>query len=111
MEKVSASTQNQAFRARLLLLREVLSTVLEEMALTVRAKRGRRLPTVLSVAEVVEGADAGPQVSVGLHAVVAVFAPGPPSAAKDQKSGVRRQNPEDRNRRTRRSYWAQRNPM
>ena len=52
VEGVSASTQNQAFSALLLLFREVLRTDLEEMAQTVRAKRGRRLPTVLSVAEV-----------------------------------------------------------
>lgn len=52
VEKVSASTQNQAFRALLLLFRELLRTDLEEMAQTVRAKRGPKLPTVLSVAEV-----------------------------------------------------------
>ncbi len=52
VEKVSASTQNQAFSALLLLFREVLRKDLEEMAQTVRAKRGRRLPTVLSVREV-----------------------------------------------------------
>ena len=51
-EKVSASTQNQAFSALLLLFREVLRTDLAEMAQTVRARRGRRLPTVLSVREV-----------------------------------------------------------
>ena len=52
VEKVSASTQNQAFSALLLLFREVLRKDMEEMAQTVRAKRGRRLPTVLSVSEV-----------------------------------------------------------
>lgn len=52
VEKVSASTQNQAFSALLLLFREVLRTDLEEMAQTVRAKRGPKLPTVLSVVEV-----------------------------------------------------------
>ena len=52
VEKVSASTQNQAFSALLLLFREVLRTDLGEMAQTVRAKRGRKLPTVLSVNEV-----------------------------------------------------------
>jgi integron integrase len=52
VEKVSASTQNQAFSALLLLFREVLRTDVEEMAQTVRAKRGRKMPTVLSVAEV-----------------------------------------------------------
>ncbi|HCP32323.1 TPA: integron integrase, partial [Candidatus Acetothermia bacterium] len=52
VEKVSASTQNQAFSALLLLFREVLRRDLEEMAQTVRARRGRKLPTVLSVSEV-----------------------------------------------------------
>lgn len=52
VEKVSASTQNQAFSALLLLFREVLRTDLEEMENTVRARRGPKLPTVLSVAEV-----------------------------------------------------------
>jgi len=52
VEKVSASTQNQAFSALLLLFREVLRVDLEEMAQTVRARRGPKLPTVLSVAEV-----------------------------------------------------------
>ncbi len=44
---MSASTQNQAFSALLLLFREVLRTNLE-MSQTVRAKRGPKLPTVLS---------------------------------------------------------------
>ncbi|MBI2570041.1 MAG: phage integrase N-terminal SAM-like domain-containing protein [Candidatus Schekmanbacteria bacterium] len=52
VQKVSASTQNQAFSALLLLFREVLRMDLAEMARTVRAKRGRRLPTVFSLAEV-----------------------------------------------------------
>jgi integron integrase len=52
VEKVGATTQNQAFSALLLLFREVLRADLEGMAQTVRPKRGRRLPTVLSVAEV-----------------------------------------------------------
>lgn len=52
--KVSASTQNQAFSALLLLFREVLRADLEEMTQTVRARRGPKLPTVLSVAEVQE---------------------------------------------------------
>jgi len=51
-EKVSASTRNQAFSALLLLFHEVLRADLEEMAQTVRAKRGPKLPTVLSVGEV-----------------------------------------------------------
>jgi len=40
VEKVSGSTQNQAFSALLLLFREVLRVDLEAMAQTVRAKRG-----------------------------------------------------------------------
>ncbi len=52
VDRVSASTQNQAFSALLLLFREILRTDLNDIAKTVRAKRGRKLPTVLSVAEV-----------------------------------------------------------
>ena len=52
VDNVSASTQNQAFSALLLLFREVLHTDLEEMAQTVRARRGRKLPLVLSMSEV-----------------------------------------------------------
>ncbi len=52
VDQVSASTQNQAFSALLLFFREVLHKDLDQMAKTVRARRGRRLPTVLSVAEV-----------------------------------------------------------
>jgi len=51
VEKVSSSTQNQAFIALLLLFREVLRVDLEEMTQAVCAKRGPKLPTVLSVAE------------------------------------------------------------
>lgn len=53
VDKVSASTQNQAFSALLLLFREVLRKDLTEMEQTVRARRGRRLPVVLSVDEIV----------------------------------------------------------
>lgn len=49
--RVSASTQNQAFNALLFLCREVLDVPLEHMAAGVRAKRGERLPAVLSVPE------------------------------------------------------------
>lgn len=52
VEKVSASTQNQAFSALLLFFKEVLRKDLEEVAQTVRAKQGRKLPTVLSASEV-----------------------------------------------------------
>lgn len=50
--KVSASTQNQAFHALLFLYRHVLQIELTEMAETVRARRGPRLPVVLSIDEV-----------------------------------------------------------
>lgn len=49
---VAASTQNQAFSALLFLFEEVLQRPLGELGDTVRAKRGRKLPVVLSVAEV-----------------------------------------------------------
>jgi integron integrase len=49
---VSASTQNQAFSALLMLFREVFQVDLRDLAPAVRAKRGRKLPVVLSVAEV-----------------------------------------------------------
>ena len=48
---VSASTQNQAFSALLFMCREVLNIELSSMEEGVRAKRGRRLPVVLSVKE------------------------------------------------------------
>ncbi|SHF28992.1 integron integrase [Desulfacinum infernum DSM 9756] len=51
IENVSASTQNQAFSALLLFFREVLRKDLNGMGQTLRARRGRRLPTVLSVSE------------------------------------------------------------
>ncbi|NOY82745.1 MAG: integron integrase [Kiritimatiellaeota bacterium] len=50
--KVSSSTQNQAFNALLFLFREVWSIDLGDMSKGVRAKRGRKLPVVLSVEEV-----------------------------------------------------------
>ena len=48
---VAASTQNQALSALLFLYREVLRVDLPWMASILRAKRPRRLPTVLSVDE------------------------------------------------------------
>jgi integron integrase len=51
-DRVSASTQNQAFHALLFLHRYVLLIDLGDMATTVRARRGQKLPVVLSVAEV-----------------------------------------------------------
>ena len=50
--KVSASTQNQAHAAILFLYRDVLEQPLEPVATLVHAKRPRRLPTVLTRAEV-----------------------------------------------------------
>lgn len=49
---VSASTQNQALAALLFLDRQVLRQPLPRVTDVVRARRPKRLPTVLSVAEV-----------------------------------------------------------
>jgi integron integrase len=49
--EVSASTQNQAFHAILFACREVMGVDLEDLAASVRAKRGSKLPVVLSVPE------------------------------------------------------------
>lgn len=51
-EKVSASTQNQAFNSILFLFRNVLCKEMGGLAQTVRAKRGQKLPVVFSVEEV-----------------------------------------------------------
>ncbi|MEW6586863.1 MAG: integron integrase [Nitrospirota bacterium] len=51
-QKVSASTQNQAFNAILFLFRNVLNKEVGELDTTVRAKRGQKLPVVLSVDEI-----------------------------------------------------------
>jgi len=51
-KKVSSSTQNQALSALLFLYREVLGVELEPVTDVVRAKKPRRLPVVLSRAEV-----------------------------------------------------------
>ena len=45
---VAASTQNQAFNALLFMARDVLKLTLEDLDKGVRAKRGKKLPTVLS---------------------------------------------------------------
>jgi integron integrase len=50
-QQVSASTQNQALCALLFLCREVLGLDVGDLTTTARAKRGARLPTVLSVPE------------------------------------------------------------
>ena len=49
--RVSASTQNQAFNALLFLFRHVLQKPLGPIQDTVRAKRPRKLPVVMSQAE------------------------------------------------------------
>jgi len=51
--RVSASTQNQAMCAILFLCREVLGLNPDGLSLTPRAKRGQRLPVVLSIPETV----------------------------------------------------------
>ena len=51
-DKVAAATQNQAFNALLFLFRDVLHQELTDLGDTVRAKRGPRLPVVLSPEEV-----------------------------------------------------------
>ena len=50
--KVSASTQNQAFNAILFLYRNVLDVKLEDRINAVRAKRSKRLPSILTQTEV-----------------------------------------------------------
>jgi site-specific recombinase XerD len=50
-QQVSASTQNQACSAILFLCREVLGVNVEGLSPGVRAKRGERLPVVLSMPE------------------------------------------------------------
>lgn len=50
--KVSSSTQNQAFNALLFLCRNVLMIELKDIKKTVRAKRGPKLPVVLSEDEI-----------------------------------------------------------
>ncbi|MDX8411084.1 MAG: integron integrase, partial [Mariprofundaceae bacterium] len=52
VKKVSASTQNQAFSALLLLFRDILHVDTAHLPKAVRARQGKRLPTVLSVKEV-----------------------------------------------------------
>jgi len=51
-QRVAASTQNQAFNALLFMFREIMQMDLGNVAHNVRAKQGRRLPVVLSAAEV-----------------------------------------------------------
>jgi integron integrase len=52
VQRVSASTQNQAFNAILFFFRYVLGKEVGNLADTVRAKRGQKLPVVFSVEEV-----------------------------------------------------------
>ncbi len=51
-DKVSTSTQNQALCAILLLFREVLHAELGDISKSIRARKKKKLPTVLSVNEV-----------------------------------------------------------
>jgi integron integrase len=51
-QRVSASTQNQAFNAILFLFRQVLGKETGDLDNTVRAKRGQKMPVVLTVDEV-----------------------------------------------------------
>jgi integron integrase len=51
-QKVASSTQNQAFNALLFLFRDVLQKDFEDFGTAIRAKRGKKLPVVLSVDEV-----------------------------------------------------------
>jgi len=51
-KKVSASTQNQAFNALLFLFRNILKIEMGDLSSTIRAKRGPKLPVVLTVEEV-----------------------------------------------------------
>ena len=57
-QHVSASTQNQALCAILFLCREVLGVDVESLSPGVRAKRGERLPVVLSIPETIALLDA-----------------------------------------------------
>ncbi len=57
-QRVSASTQNQAFCAILFLCREVLGVNVENVSTAVKAKRGAHLPTVLSIPETLALLDA-----------------------------------------------------
>ena len=63
--KVSSSTQNQALAALLFLYREVLGIPIEVGERAIRAKRGRRLPAVMTrseVATVIAGMDGTPRL-------------------------------------------------
>ena len=51
---VSSSTQNQAFNVLLFLYRKILRISINNLSQTIRAKRGQKLPVVLSVEEVQE---------------------------------------------------------
>ena len=51
--KVASATQNQAFNAILFLYREILGIELNDNINAVRAKKPRRLPTVMTKAETI----------------------------------------------------------
>ena len=67
--KVSASTQNQAFNALLFLYRQVINKALDDSISAVRAKKPKRLPTVITREEVVEVIDC----LDGTHQLMAKF--------------------------------------
>jgi integron integrase len=50
-QRVSSSTQNQAFNALLFLFRDILKIEVKDLDKTVKAKRGLRLPVVLTLNE------------------------------------------------------------
>ncbi|MDA8338608.1 MAG: phage integrase N-terminal SAM-like domain-containing protein [Nitrospiraceae bacterium] len=51
-QRVSASTQNQAFNSILFLFRSIFGKDTADLGDTIRAKRGQKLPVVLSIDEV-----------------------------------------------------------
>ena len=67
--EVSASTQNQAFNAILFLYRNVIGVKLDDRINAVRAKRSKRLPSVLTQSEVQALLD----VMVGTNKLIASF--------------------------------------
>ena len=67
--KVSASTQNQAFNAILFLYRNVIGVKLDDRINAVRAKRSKRLPSVLTQIEVQALLD----VMIGTNKLIASF--------------------------------------
>ena len=52
VEKVSASTQNQAFNSLIFLFKNIIKVDVSNLGKTMRAKRGPKLPVVLTVEEI-----------------------------------------------------------